>query len=89
MNPTAGRIEVPPAWENLRFSAIGGTVVVVGATDAGKTTLARYFYHRLGAYHERIAFVDGDVGQATLGPPTTMTLALGEQGDDSFPPAGP
>jgi polynucleotide 5'-hydroxyl-kinase GRC3/NOL9 len=28
------------------------------------------------------------MGQATLGPPTTMTLALGKPGDDSFPPAG-
>jgi polynucleotide 5'-hydroxyl-kinase GRC3/NOL9 len=85
----AGQIEVPSTWENLRFSAIGGTVLVVGATDTGKTTLARYLYHRLGAHHERLAFVDGDVGQAILGPPTTMTLGLSRLNDDSFPPAGP
>jgi polynucleotide 5'-hydroxyl-kinase GRC3/NOL9 len=84
-----GQIEVPLAWENLRVSAMGGTVLVVGATDTGKTTLARYLYQRLGAHHERLAFVDGDMGQATLGPPTTMTLALSRLNDDSFPPAGP
>jgi polynucleotide 5'-hydroxyl-kinase GRC3/NOL9 len=84
----AGKIEVPSAWENLRFSAVGGTILVVGATDTGKTTFARYLYHRLGAHHERLAFVDGDIGQATLGPPTTMTLALSESHDDGFPPGG-
>jgi polynucleotide 5'-hydroxyl-kinase GRC3/NOL9 len=68
---------------------MGGTVLVVGATDTGKTTLARYLYQRLGAHHDRLAFVDGDMGQATLGPPTTMTLALSRLNDDSFPPAGP
>ena len=82
-------IEIPPAWERITFSALGGTLLVVGAPDTGKSTFARYLYRRLCAHHERVAFVDGDVGQATLGPPTTMTLALGQPGDDRFPPAGP
>jgi polynucleotide 5'-hydroxyl-kinase GRC3/NOL9 len=34
-----------------------------------------------------VAYLDGDPGQSTLGPPTTMTLALGTDGA-SFPPAG-
>jgi polynucleotide 5'-hydroxyl-kinase GRC3/NOL9 len=68
---------------------LSGVILIVGAPDTGKTTFARYLYRRLGVHHEQIAFVDGDVGQAALGPPTTMTLALGEQGDDNFPPAGP
>jgi len=83
------RIEIPPAWERVTFSALSGTLLVVGAPDTGKSTFARYLYHRLCAHHERVAFIDGDVGQAILGPPTTMTLALGEPGDDGFPPAGP
>jgi len=83
------RIEIPPAWERITLSALGGTLLVVGAPDMGKSTFARYLYRRLCAHHERVAFVDGDVGQATLGPPTTMTLALGQPGDDAFPPVGP
>jgi polynucleotide 5'-hydroxyl-kinase GRC3/NOL9 len=83
------RIEIPPAWERITLSALSGTLLVFGAPDTGKSTFARYLYRRLCAHHERVAFVDGDVGQATLGPPTTMTLALGKPGDDSFPPAGP
>jgi len=82
-------IDIPPAWERITLSALDGTLLVVGAPDTGKSTFARYLYRRLCAHHERVAFVDGDVGQATLGPPTTMTLALGQPGDDRFPPAGP
>lgn len=82
-------VEIPPAWERITTSALSGVILVIGAPDTGKSTFARYLYHRLHEHHERVAFVDGDMGQATLGPPTTMTLALGEPGDDAFPPAGP
>jgi polynucleotide 5'-hydroxyl-kinase GRC3/NOL9 len=88
MSPNT-HIEIPPAWERITLSALDGTLLIVGAPDTGKSTFARYLYCRLCTLHERVAFIDGDVGQATLGPPTTMTLALGEPGDDGFPPAGP
>jgi len=81
-------VEIPPAWERITLSALRGTLLVVGAPDTGKSTFARYLYRRLCACHEQVAFVDGDVGQATLGPPTTMTLALRQPGDEGFPPAG-
>lgn len=81
-------VEVPSSWEDLTFSAMEGLILVVGATDTGKTTFARYLYHRLGVHHELLAFVDGDMGQATLGPPTTMTAALNRADDDGFPPSG-
>jgi polynucleotide 5'-hydroxyl-kinase GRC3/NOL9 len=83
-----GDIHIPPAWERITLSALTGTVLVVGAPDTGKSTFARYLYRRLCTCRERVAFLDGDVGQATLGPPTTMTLALGCPGDDAFSPAG-
>ncbi|MFW6115596.1 MAG: Clp1/GlmU family protein [Chloroflexota bacterium] len=83
------RIEVPRSWENLRLADVSGVVLVVGATDTGKTTLARYLCRRLREHHDRVAFLDGDMGQATLGPPTTMTLALSGSNPASFPPDGP
>jgi len=85
----APHIEIPPAWERITLHSLSGVILVVGAPDTGKSTFARYLYRRLYEVHERVAFVDGDMGQATLGPPATMTLALGEPGDETFPPAGP
>jgi len=80
-------IEIPPAWERITLHSLSGVILVIGAPDTGKSTFARYLYRRLYEVHERVAFVDGDMGQTTLGPPTTMTLALGEPGDETFPPA--
>ncbi len=82
-------IDVPPDWEKLPSASLKGVILVVGAPDTGKSTFARYLYRRLCARHEHVGFIDGDMGQATLGPPTTMTLALNEPEDDVFPPAGP
>jgi polynucleotide 5'-hydroxyl-kinase GRC3/NOL9 len=82
-------IEISPAWKRITVSAFSGVILVIGAPDTGKSTFARYLYRRLYEHHERVAFVDGDIGQATLGPPTTMTLALGHPGDDTFPLSGP
>jgi polynucleotide 5'-hydroxyl-kinase GRC3/NOL9 len=61
---------------------------VIGAPDVGKSTFAQYLYRRLSAELGAVAYLDGDPGQSTLGPPATMTLALGSSGDRTFPPQG-
>ena len=63
--------------------------MVVGASDTGKTTLARYLFQRLCQEGVCAAYLDVDLGQSTLGLPTTLTVALAaEPGDDRFPPQG-
>lgn len=70
--------------------SLRGTLMVIGASDTGKSTLARYLFQELGRAGLRAAYLDGDVGQSTLGLPTTMTVALSSGlGDERFDPHGP
>jgi polynucleotide 5'-hydroxyl-kinase GRC3/NOL9 len=81
-------IHVPHEWEQLKLARLHGLLLVIGATDIGKSTFARYLYHRLCIDSRRVAYLDGDPGQSTLGPPATMTLTLNQPGQVIFPPQG-
>lgn len=81
---------VPAQWERLSVEDLHGTVMVIGASDTGKSTLARHLFQRLCRRGIQAAYLDTDLGQSTLGLPTTLNVALGaDRGDDSFPPQGP
>ena len=80
--------EIPSTWEELPLSELSGTMMIIGPSDVGKSTFARYLLKRLSKIYPRVAYLDGDPGQSTLGPPATMTLAMAENGDDTFPPQG-
>jgi polynucleotide 5'-hydroxyl-kinase GRC3/NOL9 len=80
--------EILPAWEELDLSRLNGTLMVIGASDVGKSTFARYLFRRLSKIAGPVAYLDGDPGQSTLGPPSTMTLALNPDGQEAFPPTG-
>ena len=63
--------------------------MIIGASDTDKSTLARHLYQELCRRGCRAAYLDADMGQSTLGLPTTLNLALSsEPGDDRFPPQG-
>ena len=81
---------VPPHWSHLKASSLRGTIMVIGASDTGKSTLVRYLFQQSCRSGARPAYLDGGVGQSTLGLPTTMTAALAAGlGDDRCPPGGP
>ncbi len=86
-----GRVVVPAEWREVeRVVREGDTLLVVGASDSGKSTLARWLYRRLCARLGCVAYLDADVGQSHLGLPATMAVALSAgNGDWRFPPAGP
>jgi polynucleotide 5'-hydroxyl-kinase GRC3/NOL9 len=70
---------IDPRWAKV-FDALAaepGVTIFLGATDSGKTTsvraAARYLIRRVPP---PLAVVDADIGQASIGPPTTVGLAL-------------
>jgi polynucleotide 5'-hydroxyl-kinase GRC3/NOL9 len=81
-------ISLPREWERINPESLEGTIMVIGESDTGKTTFARYLFLELCRCHSRVAFLDCDVGQSTLGLPTTMNLALSGSEPSAFPPEG-
>ena len=51
-------------------------ILVVGPTDAGKTTLTRRLYNHW-CTREKVLVLDTDVGQSDIGPPGSLGLATG------------
>jgi polynucleotide 5'-hydroxyl-kinase GRC3/NOL9 len=54
----------------------GAAVMVLGDVDTGKTTFCAYLLGKLSGRGRTIAFIDGDVGQSTVGPPGTVSLSM-------------
>jgi polynucleotide 5'-hydroxyl-kinase GRC3/NOL9 len=68
-------IVASPEWEIFIDSFDGGTIYLLGASDTGKSTFCRYLIeHSVPA--GPVAYLDGDTGQSTIGPPTTAGLAI-------------
>ncbi len=82
-------LETPAAWRDLNITQLHGPVLVIGATNSGKSTFARYLYKRLTSQSPHVGYIDADAGQNNLEVPTTVALALSRgQGDNTFPPQG-
>jgi len=69
---------IPPSWKSAADALVDmreGKVMVIGDTDVGKSTLTVFLINRLLRNHVEICVVDADIGQAELGPPTTIGSA--------------
>jgi polynucleotide 5'-hydroxyl-kinase GRC3/NOL9 len=53
-----------------------GIAIILGATDTGKTTLAKFLISNLCKRDLKVALVDADIGQSFLGPPTTIGFSI-------------
>ncbi len=71
-------IEAPREWFNLLeiLAREKGKVLILGATDTGKSTLVKFIITHLCPKELTIALVDADIGQSFLGPPTTIGFSL-------------
>ncbi len=63
-------------WERLIEDLIKhkGAAILLGATDSGKSTLARFLIKRLLSENIKVSLVDSDVGQSSLGLPGTISM---------------
>ena len=58
-------IHPEPEWESLyeELASHRGTALIMGLTDAGKSTLVRYLIKRFVTEGIQISLVDSDIGQ--------------------------
>ena len=65
-------------WEHLARKVVQPQqiVLVIGATDVGKSTFCRFLIDRGVTSGLKVGFVDADVGQSQIGPPTTIGLKV-------------
>lgn len=63
------------AWvPALHAAARARVTVIVGESEAGKTSLTAWLAGELARAGDRVAVVDADLGQSEIGPPTTVGL---------------
>lgn len=70
-------IDIPSGWRRAATFILNhklGKVLVLGASDRGKSTFCAYLAWRLLQAGLTPALIDADVGQKDLGPPATITL---------------
>ena len=68
-----------------RTAASCNTVVLIGGLDSGKTTLGKALVTSGLAKGRATAYLDADVGQSSVGPPTTVGLKLIRSNEDAEP----
>ncbi len=71
-------LEILPEWVRAAEGILArpGVVVLLGASDSGKTTLGRILSERWRTAGRTVGLVDGDIGQSSIGPPTTVGLEV-------------
>ncbi len=71
-------ISAPKDWHFLLdvLKEEKGIVMLLGATDTGKSTLAKFLISHLCQQGLKIGLVDADIGQSFLGPPATIGFSV-------------
>ncbi len=68
------RLDIEQAYERLLQNP--GVVFLIGGIDTGKTTFGMHLVQRATAAGIAAAIIDADIGQSTIGPPTTVGMKL-------------
>ncbi|MEA3346000.1 MAG: polynucleotide 5'-hydroxyl-kinase [Chloroflexota bacterium] len=77
-------VHIPRSWELTLSRLPQGVIMILGSSDSGKSTFAKYLLRELFADEDCLGYLDCDVGQGTLGLPTTLNLAVvpSQEGED-------
>ncbi len=69
-------LHVPEDWHRVfrEISDPPGVVLLLGAPDTGKSTMANFMVYKSIEEGVRTAYIDGDLGQSIIGPPTTLGM---------------
>lgn len=64
-----------PEWKEIVHTLMRhrGKTIIIGDTDSGKSTLARYLISALLSHNMAVTLIDSDIGQSSLGMPGTIT----------------
>ena len=70
-------MQIPDDWQHAADQIVASfhrrrVVMVVGASDVGKSSFCAYLASQLQGAGPRTAVVDADIGQASIGPPTVI-----------------
>jgi polynucleotide 5'-hydroxyl-kinase GRC3/NOL9 len=68
---------MPPAWNEAAdiVKRQRGVCVIIGEVDSGKSSLCTFLANKCLETAMKVGVVDADVGQADIGPPTTISSA--------------
>lgn len=72
----------PVTTKAIEEAAGRSSVMLIGAMDTGKTTMAKTIISEALARRRTVAYVDADIGNSTIGPPTCVGLKLIENPGD-------
>ena len=75
---------IPPSWRKAREELLSHrtkpvTSMILGAVDSGKTSFCTYLINELLHAKQKVAVLDGDMGQSDIGPPCTIGYAFVEK----------
>jgi polynucleotide 5'-hydroxyl-kinase GRC3/NOL9 len=72
---------IPQSWtrafeELMKIQTKPVTALVLGTVDSGKTSFCTYLINRLLHEKQKVAILDGDLGQSDIGPPGTVAYTF-------------
>jgi polynucleotide 5'-hydroxyl-kinase GRC3/NOL9 len=73
-----------PSWQSVSETLLSekGTGIIIGSTDSGKSTFARFLIGKLLIQNLSVCLVDSDIGQSVLGLPGTISMKCFRHHDD-------